>query len=166
MREKSPSSKHNSPTPQTLKAPVTRTLLFAALGLAITFTACKKDDDEPSSPSGSQGTTPTDPRAAYTGNWLVTDSLWLMGTPCNPPFETYVISITTGDTVSNTLWFNNLWNDGTGYYAIFSNNSFSYPSQNVSGPYNMSGSGAFSGTHLFYQTSGDVCVHHGYGEKQ
>ncbi|HMN05648.1 MAG TPA: hypothetical protein PKD45_07970 [Flavobacteriales bacterium] len=149
-----------------MKTPLTRTMLFAALGLAIAFTACKKDDDEPSSPSGGQTTPPTDPRTAYTGTWLVTDSLWLDGMPYDPPFETYVLSITTGGTVSDTLWFNNLWNDGTGYYAILANNFFAFPSQNVSGPYNVSGNGTFSGTHLFYQTSGDVYVHHGYGEKQ
>jgi hypothetical protein len=148
-----------------MNLPFTRAMLYAALGLALAFTACKKDD-EPSSPSGGQTPTPTDPRAACTGTWLVTDSLWLMGTPYNPPFETYVLSISTGGTTSDTLWFNNLWNDGAGYYAILANGFFSFPSQNVSGPYNMSGSGNFNGTDLTYQTSGDVYVHKGYGEKQ
>ncbi len=140
--------------------------LLATLVAILAFTACKKDDDEPSTPSGGQTTTPTDPRAAFTGTWLVSDSLWLDGQLYINQPETYVLSISTGGTVSDTLYFNNLWNDGTGYYAILSNNFFSFPSQNVSGPYNMSGNGTFSGTHLVYQTSGDVYVHHGYGEKQ
>lgn len=149
-----------------MKPPFTCSLLFIALGLAIAFTACKKDDDEPSTPSGGQPSTPTDTRAAFTGTWLVTDSLWLAGMPYDPPFTTYVLSITTGGTVSDTLYFNNLWNDGANYYALLAGNFFSFPSQHVSGPYNMSGNGTFNGTHLFYQTSGDVYVHHGYGEKQ
>lgn len=151
-----------------MKTPFTRTLLLAALGLAVAFTACKKDDDN-SSPSSSGGqTTPptTDPRSAFTGTWLVTDSLWLAGQLYTNQPVTYVLSITTGGTASDTLWFNNLWNDGANYYAILANNFFSFPSQQVSGPYYLSGNGTFNGTHLFYQTSGDEFVHHGYGEKQ
>ncbi|HMN06825.1 MAG TPA: hypothetical protein PKD45_13980 [Flavobacteriales bacterium] len=148
-----------------MRTPFTRTLLFAALGLAVAFTACKKDDDN-ATPSGSQSAPSNDPRTAFTGSWLVSDSLWLAGQLYTNQPETYVLSITTGGTASDTLWFNNLWNDGANYYALLSNNFFSFPSQQVSGPYHMSGNGTFSGTHLFYQTSGDVYVHHGYGEKQ
>ena len=83
----------------TFHLPIT---LFDAMAAALAFTACKKDDDEPSTPSGGQTTTPTDPRAAYTGTYLVTDSLWLNGQPYNPPFETYVLSISTGGTSADT----------------------------------------------------------------
>ena len=143
-----------------------RSLLFLALATTLAFTACKKDDDPAPAPTPTPTPAPTDPRAAYTGTWLVTDSLWLAGMLYNPPFTTYVLSITTGGTASDTLYFNNLWNDGAAYYALLAGSFFSFPSQNVSGPYDMSGSGTFNGTQLFYQTTGDVYLHRGHGTKQ
>lgn len=140
------------------------TLLFALCATLAFATACKKEEPEPTPPSTPNP--PADPRAAYTGNWLVRDSLWLGGAPYTPPFVDYVLQISTGGTVSDTLYFNNLWNDGTAYYALLAGSFFSFPSQNVSGPYNMSGSGNFNGTQLFYQTTGDVYLHRGHGQKQ
>jgi len=84
----------------------------------------------------------------------------------NPPFVTYVLSITTGGTAADTLYFNNLWNDGDNYYALYTNNFFSFPSQQVSGPYYLTGSGTFNGTALTYQTMGDIFLHKGHGMKQ
>lgn len=140
-----------------------RSLLFLALSSTLALGACKKDDDPVTTPTP---TPPSDPRAAYTGTWLVTDSLWLAGMLYNPPFVTYALSITTGGTASDTLYFNNLWNDGAAYHALLAGDSFSLPSQNVSGPYDMTGSGTFNGTQLFYQTTGDVYLHRGHGTKQ
>ncbi len=133
----------------------------------LALASCKKDDDTPATPTPTP--TPTDPRAAYTGTWLVTDSLWLAGTPYDPPFTTYVLNITTGGTATDTLYFNNLWNDGTAYYALLAGTFFSFPTQNVNGPYNMTGNGTFNGTFngttLFYQTTGDVYLHRGRGSR-
>lgn len=142
----------------------TKTLISLALFAALLTTSCKKDDD--TTPASTTPPTNTDPRTAHVGTYLTTDSLWLDGQLYNPPFVTYVLSITTGGTSSDTLYFNNLFNDGANYYALYTNNFFSFPSQNVSGPYNLTGSGTFDGTTVHYQTSGDVYVHHGHGEKQ
>ncbi len=139
-------------------------LLLAFCATLLLSTSCKKEEDPPPPPPATPQ--PTDPRAAYTGTWWVRDSLWLSGTPYTPPFEEYVLNISTGGTVSDTLYFTNLWNDGAPYYALLAGTFFSFPSQNVSGPYDMSGSGSFSGTQLFYQTTGDVYLHRGHGEKQ
>jgi hypothetical protein len=139
-------------------------LLIAICATLAFATACKKDEPESTPPP--TPSPPADPRAAYTGNWLVRDSLWLGGMPYNPPFVDYVLNISTGGTVSDTLYFNNLWNDGAAYYALLAGVFFSFPSQNVSGPYDMSGNGSFTGTQLFYQTTGDVYLHRGHGEKQ
>ncbi|MBL0129217.1 MAG: hypothetical protein IPP83_17620 [Flavobacteriales bacterium] len=143
--------------------PVLRASLFL-LSAMLLITACKKDDDDDPAPSPTPA--PTDARDVHVGTYVVTDSLWLAGVPYTPPFVNYVLSINKGGTVSDTLYFNNLWNDGASYYALLAGSFFSFPSQNVSGPYNMTGSGTFTGALLYYQTSGDVFVHHGYGTKQ
>lgn len=141
---------------------ITKSLVFFALFAALLATSCKKDDD--STPASTSTPTNTDPRAVHVGTYLVTDSLWIGNQSTSP--VTYVLSITTGGTASDTLHFNNLFNDGASYYALYTNNFFSFPSQNVSGPYNLTGSGTFAGTAVHYQTSGDAFVHHGHGEKQ
>lgn len=132
----------------------------AALVVAVLIAACNKEEAaaEPAPTS-----TP-DPRSPFLGNWNVTDSLWIDGALAE--VRTYVLPITTGGTAADTLFFNNLWNDGAPYRALMSGDAFSFPSQQVSGPYYMSGNGIRNGTQLFYQTAGDLFVHRGHGLKQ
>lgn len=105
-----------------------------------------------------------DPRDEFLGTYLVTDSMWLGGSFYE--VKTYVLSVTTGGTVSDTVYLNNLWNGGAGYYAVISGENFSIPSQQVSGPYYASGSGNFQNHSITYETSGDVYVNEGTGPKQ
>jgi len=105
-----------------------------------------------------------DPREPYLGNYLVTDSMWLSGSFYQ--VETYTLQVTTGGTVSDTIYLNNLWNDGAGYIAIMAGSNFSIPSQQVSGPYYASGNGNFNNNVITYQTSGDVYLNKGTGPKQ
>lgn len=108
-------------------------------------------------------TYPPDPRAPYLGNYWVTDSLWLLGS--FNEVQIYTLSVTTGGTVSDTIFLNNLWNDGANYFAMMAGANFSIPSQQVSGPYYASGSGNFLNNVITYETSGDVYVNEGSGSK-
>jgi hypothetical protein len=142
-----------------------RTILLCiliGLGSILTLSACKKDKDDPA-PVAPPVQPPADARAAYLGSWVVVDSLFFAATP---HVQTYVMTISTGGTASDTLFFNNMWNQGNSYYAIMAGTFFSFPSQHVDGPYYMTGSGNRTGTSLTYQTTGDVYLHKGYGEKQ
>lgn len=105
-----------------------------------------------------------DPREPFLGNYLVTDSMWLSGSFYQ--VETYTLQVTTGGTLSDTIYLNNLWNDGAGYIAIMAGSNFSIPSQQVSGPYYASGNGNFNSNVITYQTSGDVYLNKGTGPKQ
>ena len=105
-----------------------------------------------------------DPRDPYLGNYWVTDSLWLLGSFDHA--DTYALTVTTGGTVSDTIYLNNLWNDGNDYFAVMSGSNFSIPSQQVSGPYWASGSGDFTNDVITYSTSGDAYVNEGTGPKQ
>lgn len=126
---------------------------------ALCFLAACGEDDNPKPGPGNN-----DPRSAYTGSYTVTDTLWIAGSATAP--ENFVLSITTGNTASDTLYFNNMWNQGYSVYALLSGNFFSFPSQQIDGPYYMTGSGNFNGSALYYSTSGDSYVNHGYGTKQ
>jgi hypothetical protein len=128
--------------------------------VVLSLSGCGKEDDTPAP----QPTPAPDARAAFLGNWNVTDSLWIDGSLAE--VRSYVLPITTGGTVSDTLIFNNLWNDGAAYRALLSGDAFSFPSQQVSGPYYMSGNGTRNGDQLFYQTTGDLFLHRGHGLKQ
>lgn len=105
-----------------------------------------------------------DERDPYVGNYLVTDTLYLSGSFAET--VTYTLQVTTGGTQSDTLYFNNLWNDGNNFIALMAGSNFSIPSQQVSGPYYASGSGNFANDIITYQTSGDVYVNEGVGPKQ
>lgn len=105
-----------------------------------------------------------DPRDPYLGNYLVTDTLYLFGSFSET--VTYSLEVTTGGTLEDTIYLNNLWNDGNNYIAIMNGSNFSIPSQQVSGPYYASGSGNFTSDVITYETSGDVYINEGKGPKQ
>lgn len=105
-----------------------------------------------------------DPRDPYLGNYWVTDTLYMFGSFSEA--VTYALQVTTGGTSEDTIYLNNLWNDGSNYIAIMAGSNFSIPSQQVSGPYYASGSGNFTSNVITYETSGDVYVHEGTGPKQ
>ncbi|MBL7898430.1 MAG: hypothetical protein JNJ99_07835 [Crocinitomicaceae bacterium] len=105
-----------------------------------------------------------DPRDPYLGNYLVTDTLYLFGSFSEA--VTYTLQVTTGGTSADTIYLNNLWNDGSNYFAIMAGNNFTIPSQQVSGPYYATGSGNFTSNVITYETSGDVYVNNGTGPKQ
>lgn len=105
-----------------------------------------------------------DPRDPYLGDYLVTDTLYMFGSFYEA--VTYTLNVSTGGTSSDTIYLNNLWNDGDNYYAIMTDSSFSMPSQQVSGPYYTSGQGDFNSEVITYETSGDVYVNKGVGPKQ
>ncbi len=105
-----------------------------------------------------------DLRDPYLGNYLVTDSSFMLDDFSQE--KIYTLQITTGSTKSDTIYLNNLWNDGRAYIAIMSGNNFSIPSQQVDGPYYASGSGKFEDNSISYTTSGDVYMNKGVGIKQ
>ena len=105
-----------------------------------------------------------DPRDPYIGNYLVVDTLYMFGSFSEE--VTYTLQITTGGTLADTIYLNNLWNDGNNYFALMAGSTFSIPSQQVSGPYFASGSGDFTNNVITYETSGDVFINEGSGPKQ
>lgn len=105
-----------------------------------------------------------DPREPYLGNYLVHDSLFLFGSFSEE--VTYTLQVTIGGTKSDTVYLNNMWNDGYNLIALLVGNNFSIPSQQISGPYYASGSGNFTNNIISYETSGDVYINKGNGPKQ
>ncbi|MFK8043913.1 MAG: hypothetical protein AB8B72_00355 [Crocinitomicaceae bacterium] len=105
-----------------------------------------------------------DPREVYTGSYLVKDSAFLDNSFYE--IQDYTLLVTYENTISDTLYFKNLWNDGATYLVVLTGNSFSMPSQQVSGPYYASGSGSIINGAIEYTTSGDVYLNKGKGEKQ
>lgn len=105
-----------------------------------------------------------DPRDSYLGNYLVIDTLYLFGSFSET--VTYTLQVTTGGTSEDTVYLNNLWNDGSNYFALMAGDNFSIPSQQVSGPYYASGSGNFTSNVITYETSGDAYLNTGTGPKQ
>jgi len=152
-------------------------LLFFALSLAII--SCKKEgctysdannyDPQAEKDDGScDYTDPTppvlDPREEFTGSYLVKDSAFINGSFSE--VQNYTLLVSYENTVSDTLFFKNLWNDGASYIMILSGNSFTMPSQQVSGPYYASGSGTIQNENIEYTTSGDAYLNIGEGQKQ
>ncbi|MCF8299155.1 MAG: hypothetical protein K9J13_16525 [Saprospiraceae bacterium] len=123
----------------------------------VLISSCKKDkaDDDP---------IVTDPRDEILGNYQTTDSMFMHSNFYS--VKTYILLISKDDSDKDKIKLVNLWNDGGTYYAIGSGNFYSIPSQNVSGPYNMSGSISFDGNKVSYETSGDVYINKGNGTKQ
>ena len=105
-----------------------------------------------------------DPRTEFVGDYLVEDSLFLFGT--FDEVKTYTLNVSIGTTLGDTLIFKNLWGNGSEYFMILTGTSFSMPSQQVSGPYYASGSGTFNNAEIDYETSGDIYINKGQGDKQ
>ncbi|MBO7480577.1 MAG: hypothetical protein J6T63_00525 [Bacteroidales bacterium] len=105
-----------------------------------------------------------DPRDQYTGNYLVTDSTFMLGDFYE--VKTYTLQVTIGSSKGDTIFLNNLWNRGHEFVAIMSGSNFSIPSQQVDGPYYADGNGKFEGNTIVYTTSGDVYINKGTGTKQ
>lgn len=78
----------------------------------------------------------------------------------------YALQITTGNTKSDTIYLNNLLNRGKSFFAIMAGSNFSIPSQQVDGPYYITGSGNFNNNVITYKTSGDIYENRGTGTKQ
>lgn len=152
----------------------TQILISIAFITMLVITGCKKEgctdpvatnyDSKAKKNDGSCVYPEPDPREPYLGNYLVTDSLFAFGS--FDQTTTYVLQITTGGTTSDTIYLNNLWNDGAAYIAIMAGSNFSIPSQQVSGPYYASGDGNFASNVITYETSGDVYLNKGTGPKQ
>ena len=150
--------------------------ILIGLGLVVLLISCKKEGcidptainyDANADVDNGTCTYPEpepDPRDQFTGNYWVTDSLWIFSSFDH--VDNYSLLISTGGTVSDTLYLNNLWGDGANYLAILSGSNFSIPSQQVSGPYWASGSGNFSNGIISYETSGDAYINRGSGPKQ
>lgn len=105
-----------------------------------------------------------DIRDPYTGNYTVTDSLFMGGSFDSA--KTYTLQISLENTVSDTIYLKNLWGNGASYFALLTDSSFNIPSQQVNGPYYTEGSGNISNGEITYQTSGDIYLHKGSGSKQ
>ncbi len=105
-----------------------------------------------------------DVRDPYIGSYLVTDSLFMFGDIYS--IKEYTLILSLENTISDTVFLQNLWGDGNPYYAYLNDSSFNIPSQQVSGPYYTEGNGNISNGTITYETSGDVYLHKGYGIKQ
>lgn len=106
----------------------------------------------------------SDSREKYLGNYVVRDSLYTSGNLTS--VTDYTLSIITDSTVSDTLFLINLWGDNSTYIALMSNDNFTIPSQQVSGPYYTTGYGQIVDGVIDYITSGDSYIHRGFGRKQ
>lgn len=149
-----------------------RKYIFVLTGLITVFaiTGCKKKgctdataanyNSEAKKDDGSCHYAP-DPRDAYTGSYLVTDSLFMMGSFSE--IKVYTLQVSTGGTKKDTIYLNNLSDSGKNFHAILTGSNFSIPSQQVSGPYYLNGNGNFGNNAISYQTSGDVYVNKGEG---
>ncbi len=116
-------------------------LLISAIALlAVLLVACQKDIDGDSVPPS----TGIDPREDFFGNWSVTDSVWLDSVLMET--RNYDIEISDEGTSSDTLYISNLWNTGSTYYALLSDTSFVFPTQDVNPDAGtvMSGTGTFT----------------------
>lgn len=140
--------------------------LFAALSLSsvfvFTIVSCKKEgctdatatnynSDAKKDDGSCIYPVVIDPREAFLGNYSVTDSAFGGGTTFVETV-TYLLSITTNNTDADTLYLNNLSNEGQNYFAILNGSTFTIPSQSESGPYTLHGSGSFSGNQVTYST--------------
>lgn len=106
---------------------------------------------------------PPDHRDPYFGTYLVIDSLFLDGSFYEA--VTYSLYLAPKESTGDTIYFENLWNDGSDYFGIITDSSFSIPSQQVGGLYNTLGNGNFINGRITYETSGDVYFHKGIGDK-
>jgi hypothetical protein len=146
--------------------------ILILIGIVVFSTSCKKEgctdvnalnyNTEAKKDDGSCQYA-TDPRDAYIGNYLVTDSLFMFGDFSER--KIYTLQVTTGGTKKDTIYLNNLSNSGKNFIAIMVGSSFSIPSQQVSEPYYLDGNGNFNGNSVSYQTSGDVYMNKGEGTR-
>jgi hypothetical protein len=155
---------------------------FASLSIAAvlicTTLSCKKEgctdatatnyNSEAKKDDGSCTYPPVvDPRDAFLGNYSVIDSGFGGGTTFVEAV-TYTLSLTTNGTASDTIYLNNLSNNGKNYFSILSGSTFTIPSQTEAGPYTLYGSGSFSGSQITYSTysgPGNNYLNEGSGSK-
>jgi len=106
-----------------------------------------------------------DARDAFLGAYTITDTSYVFGNI--DEIKTYVLTITKNGDQESDIFLSNLINSGANYEATLNVNDgiFSIPSQQVSGPYLLSGSGMLSNDKISYQTSGDVYINKGAGSK-
>ena len=98
--------------------------LFGILVLSLLVISCKKEgcmdssatNYDPDAKKDDGSCVFPDPRDPYLGSYWVTDSMWLSGSFYS--LDTYALSITTEGTAQDTIYLNNLWNDGSNYIAI------------------------------------------------
>mgnify|MGYP000903916542 CR=1 FL=1 len=118
---------------------------------SLTFVSCKKEgctntaasnyDEKAKKDDGSCKVPTTDSRDQIVGNYLITDSLFVGGSFSEE--KVYVLQVTKGDTKKDTIYLNNLWNEGGSVMAINAGSNFSIP--NTGG---LSGLGKVSGNTL------------------
>lgn len=133
-------------------------VLIAVASLLVV--ACNKITDQPLPPN-----TGPDARSAYTGTYVVRDSIWTNGQLSSDPYYYYVLSVTTRNTRADTLFFNHLSNDTLDYYGILSGNTFILPLQSAFLGYTMSGSGSFTDSTVSYISSVGIRENHGHGTR-
>ncbi len=128
----------------------------------LSVSACKKDD-QPASPSGSA--TPTDPRTAYVGNYIMTDSIFFGTTSSTfQGVETYVLQIRIDGSTGDTLFFHNLNNNNVTYFGLRASNFVSFPEQTSPDP--LSGTAMFDLPSLSYAIDKGPFEYIGTGMRQ
>lgn len=98
-----------------------------------------------------------DTRLQYIGNYIVTDSVFYLsenGT-AETYFETtpYIINISTQQTISDTLYFSNLYNYGIPYFSLLGGTYFSFPLQTINFEETFLGTGSFSTDIFEFETT-------------
>lgn len=135
-----------------------RTLLFGALILSLT--ACKKEGctdaaatnyDEKAKKDDGSCIYPVDERDQYMGSYLVKDSVYQPGP--NPTWavgQEYILQISKGNTVKDTIFINNAGNYGAKKTAILVGSHFVIEANSGDSQYIGSGSGSFEGNKINY----------------
>lgn len=132
--------------------------------VAILAMGCEKDDCTCPENTPNPPTENPDPREAYVGNYIVTDSVFAFGNFSNT--SQFIMSVHYGTTSEDTLFFSNYGNTSGELYALEVNGFVSIPNQAGWSGMGVSGSGSIDSLQFQLNYNEDITSHRSYGEKQ
>ncbi len=132
--------------------------------LAILATSCEKDDCTCPDTTPDPPVEDPDARDAYVGDYIVTDSVYAFGNFSN--ISQYIMSVHSGSTSEDTLFFSNYGNTSGELYALEVNGFVSVPNQAGWSGMGVIGSGSIDSLQFYLNYDEDIFNHQAYGEKQ